>query len=98
MKVLVTGATGFLGSAVVAAALAAGHEVVALRRPSAPPPASVSTGQLSWLATDLRQPGNLSKGLMEIEGVVHCAAATSGDLVTQLAGTVVATENLLACL
>jgi len=98
MKVLVTGATGFLGSAVVAAALAAGHEVVALRRPSAPPPASVSTGQLSWLATDLRQPGNLRKRLKEIEGVVHCAAATSGDLATQLAGTVVATENLLACL
>ena len=35
MKVLITGASGFLGRSVVRAASAAGHEVVALVRPTA---------------------------------------------------------------
>jgi nucleoside-diphosphate-sugar epimerase len=37
MRIFVTGATGFIGSHVVAAALTAGHDVVALRRPGATP-------------------------------------------------------------
>lgn len=98
MKVLVTGATGFLGSEVVAAALAAGHDVLALRRPVASPSPVVSTDRLAWLSADLRQPGALSESLIDVEAVIHCASATSGDLSTQLAGTVLATENLLASL
>jgi dTDP-6-deoxy-L-talose 4-dehydrogenase (NAD+) len=38
MKVLVTGAGGFLGRALVRRAIGAGHEVCALRRPGAPAP------------------------------------------------------------
>lgn len=92
MRVLVTGATGFLGDAVVTAALAAGHEVIGLRRPST---AANSQGGLTWLAADLRQAGNLAQDISNVEGVIHCASATSGDLATQLASTVLATENLL---
>ena len=57
MKVLVTGAGGFLGRATVAAALAAGHEVVALRRPGSPTAPVSAPAELRWIAGDLRQPG-----------------------------------------
>lgn len=98
MRVLVTGAGGFLGSAVVEAALAVGHDVLALRRPASALSEEMVAGRLTWLSADLRQPQGLADRLQGIEGVIHCAAAASGDLSVQLAGTVVATENLLAAL
>jgi len=98
VKVLITGAGGFLGRATVAAALAAGHHVLALHRPASPPPASEATPGLTWIAGDLRQPGEWRALIADAEAVIHCAAAASGDLATQLAGTVLATENLLAAL
>jgi 2-alkyl-3-oxoalkanoate reductase len=96
MKVLVTGASGFLGRAAVATALAAGHDVLALRRPAAKVPAKARG--LTWIEGDLRQPDRLSAAFAEVEGVIHCAASATGDLPTQLAGTLLATENLLATL
>ena len=93
MKVLVTGAGGFLGRAVVAAAARAGHEVVAMVRPASAGRASPGSEEV---AGDLRQPGAW-RDAMDVDAVVHCAAAF-GDLASQLAGTVMATENLLAAL
>ena len=98
MRVLITGAGGFLGRATVTAALAAGHEVFALYRPASPSPASDATPRLTWIAGDLRQPDQWVVPVAGVEAVIHCAAAASGDLSTQLAGTVLATENLLAAL
>lgn len=98
MKVLVTGAGGFLGRAVVAAALAAGHEVLALHRPASANPARLTLQRLTYILGDLRQPGAWQVDIRTVEAVIHCAAAASGDLSTQLAGTVLATENLLAAL
>jgi nucleoside-diphosphate-sugar epimerase len=95
MRVLVTGASGFLGRSVVRTASAAGHEVTALVRPTA------NLGKLQWpenvrvIRGDLRQVGEWSKQLGDIEAVAHLAAVPSGDLPTQFSGTVVATENLL---
>lgn len=94
MKVFVTGAAGFLGRATAQAAAAAGHEVLALHRPAAP----LGYGGVRAVAGDLRQAGAWQAALAEAEAVIHCAAAASGDLATQLAGTVLATENLLAAL
>jgi 2-alkyl-3-oxoalkanoate reductase len=96
LRVLVTGASGFLGREVVQAARAAGHEVVALVRPTA------QLADLGWPASvtvvrgDLRQVGDWAKDLAGIEAVAHLAAAPTGDLPTQFSSTVVATENLLA--
>ena len=98
MRVLITGAGGFLGRATVSSALAAGHEVYALRRPASSNVGAPALPGLTWIAGDLRQPGDWRAQIAEVEAVIHCAAAASGDLATQLGGTVLATENLLAAL
>jgi len=96
MKVLVTGAGGFLGRAVVTAAARAGHQVVAMVRPVSAGRGTYSAG-VTEIAGDLRQRGAWTGALGDVDAVVHCAAAF-GDLPSQLAGTVLATENLLAAL
>ena len=102
MKVLVTGSGGFLGRAVVRAVAEAGHEVLALQRPvrnsSGGPIVEKPIGDVTIIEGDLRQMGKWVAQVSEVEAVIHCAAAASGDLATQLSGTVLATENLLAAL
>ena len=97
MKVLITGASGFLGRSVVRAASAAGHEVVALVRPTADISGYGWPDTVEILRGDLRQKGGW-RSRLGVEAVVHLAAAPSGDLATQFAGTVQATENLLDAL
>jgi len=100
MKLLVTGASGFLGRHVVSAALSRGHEVRAAVRTSR------DTQQLYWASDsrvelariDLRSRRGLVEALAGIDAVIHTAAAKSGDLFAQLAGTVLATENLIAAM
>lgn len=93
MKILVTGASGFLGRSVVRISADSGHNVTALIRPLA------DASRLGWpdgvsvLRGDLRQPGEWCEKF-DAEVVIHLAAAPSGDLATQFAGTVQATENL----
>lgn len=99
MKVLVTGAGGFLGNATLEAVHAAGHEVFALVRPT------TDTSRLSWpergitpIVGDLREPGDWIRSVKSVDAVVHLAAAPSGSLSEQFAGTVLATERLLEAL
>lgn len=96
MKVFVTGAGGFLGRAVVAAAARAGHQVLAMVRPASAGRGGLPAG-VTEVAGDLRQRGPWTESLVGVDAVVHCAAAF-GDLASQLAGTVLATENLLSAL
>lgn len=96
MKLLVTGANGFLGKRVVASALERGHEVKAMIRPASSVPTEwQSLEGLEIVRADLRTSRGLADSLRGTEAVLHLAAAKSGDLYAQLAGTVVATENLL---
>ncbi|MGG6267928.1 NAD-dependent epimerase/dehydratase family protein [Leptolyngbya sp. AN03gr2] len=97
MKLLITGASGFLGQYVVAEALRRGHQVRAIVRPV------TNIEKLSWhghpnlelVRLDLRRKDGLVEALDGISAVIHLAAAKSGDFYAQFAGTVLATENLL---
>lgn len=96
-KILVTGASGFLGKYVVAAALKQGHQVQAVIRPM------TDVTKLSWyqnpnlelVRLDLRSKHGLAEALQTTDVVIHLAAVKSGDFYDQFAGTVIATENLL---
>lgn len=100
MKLLVTGASGFLGSYVVSKALEQGHQVQAVVRPQ------TNLSHLSWnnhpateiITLDLTQNQGIVTALEQIDAVIHLAAAKTGDYATQYQGTVVATENLLAAM
>jgi NADH dehydrogenase len=76
MKVLVTGATGFLGSRVIALAIGRGDEVRALVRDANKIPVE------GWERVEVVQ-GDVTDGEAQrlavagMEGVIHCAAATS---------------------
>ena len=98
MKVLVTGAAGFVGRSVVARCVEAGHHVVAMIRPSTPGSGDGWPSGTTLLNADLRQPGAWQQQLNGVEAIIHLAAAASGDFAEQFAGTVVATETLLASL
>ncbi|MEJ2888827.1 SDR family oxidoreductase [Actinomycetospora aeridis] len=72
MRVFVTGASGWIGSATVDELLGAGHEVVGLARSEA----SVSTLEgkgASVLRGDLDDVESLRRGAVDAEGVVHLA-------------------------
>jgi nucleoside-diphosphate-sugar epimerase len=96
-KILVTGASGFLGKYVVAAALKQGYRVQAVIRPM------TDETKLSWykhpnlelVRLDLRSKQKLVEALHTTDAVIHLAAVKSGDFYDQFAGTVIATENLL---
>ncbi|NJL87409.1 MAG: NAD(P)-dependent oxidoreductase [Leptolyngbyaceae cyanobacterium SM1_1_3] len=100
MKLLVTGASGFLGRAVVAAALQHGHQVAAMLRPK------TDAARLDWhtheavslVRLDLRQRRGLADAVSGCDAVVHLAAVKGGEFYEQFAGTIVATENLLAAM
>ncbi len=101
MRLYITGATGFVGDAVVAEALARGHEVVAVVRPASrrSPAESADPGAVITEArVDLRSADGLAESLEGVDSVIHLAAAKAGDFHTQFAGTVVATENLLTAM
>lgn len=99
MKLLVTGASGFLGRHVVAEALRRGHEVRAMLRPASDACHRESgIPRLEIVRVDLRSTAFLANAIAGVDAVLHLAAAKSGDIYTQYAGTVVATENLLAAM
>ena len=96
MKLLVTGASGFLGKYVIAEAVRHGHDVRAVVRGGSLFQDLQRPVELAQV--DLRSSRGLTQAVSGIDAVIHLAAAKSGDLYTQLAGTVVATENLLAAM
>ncbi len=72
MRVLVTGAAGFVGYAVAALLVEQGHQVTGLTRS----PASALPAGVQRLQGDLRAPETLPTALAEVDGVCHLAGLT----------------------
>jgi len=78
MKVLITGATGLVGSAVARKFLSENHEVFALTRPGADKRllAEAHPG-LTWVEGDILDILSLEKAIESVDYVVHTAAVVS---------------------
>lgn len=100
MKLLVTGASGFLGRYIVSDGLRRGNSVRAMIRPA------TRCTHIAWkdhprvelVRVDLRSKRDLVDALKGIDAVIHAAATKSGDPHAILAGTLIPTENLLAAM
>jgi NADH dehydrogenase len=73
MRVLVTGASGFIGQSLVRRLLEKGHDVRALVRK---PPLTAATARLEYVVGDMTDHASLDRACQGMEGVVHLACAT----------------------
>ena len=77
MRIAVTGATGMVGGQVVAAALAAGHQVLAIARPDADrrrTRLTLGSHSVPVATVTLTDPTGLREALDGCDALVHCAA------------------------
>lgn len=98
MEVAITGAAGFLGRYVVAAALGRGYKVRAIVRPD------TDLAAIAWrdhpavavVRADLTETAGLTEAVAGADVLVHLAAAKAGSWSQQRAVTVWGTDNLCA--
>src|SRR5258708_26808862 len=98
MKVLVTGAGGFLGQRLVAALLRDGHAVRALVRQNSPFDSMARSASLETFRAALTAVEDLSPAFEGVDVLVHLAAAVTGDEGRMFADTVQGTERLLSAM
>ncbi len=74
MKLALTGGTGFVGAHLVDAAVAAGHEVLALTRREQPP-----RERVTWILGDLHDRSALEQVVEDVDAAVHVAGVISAQ-------------------
>lgn len=94
MKVLVTGATGYIGSAVAQALQSAGHSVIGLARSDDSAQTLESRG-IGVVHGDLRHPASLAEAVQQVDAVIHTASTNDADMAQTERSTV---ETILAAL
>ena len=102
LKILITGAGGFIGRHTVDAARAAGHEVLALMRSEGTEPGAWNTDSgITVMRLDLTQPDaqdRLAKQLSDVDAIIHAAAIMRGRADRQIRETLTATESILGAM
>jgi nucleoside-diphosphate-sugar epimerase len=97
MRIFVTGASGWIGSAVVPELLGAGHEVIGLARSEASALRLEAAGAMVHQG-DVDDPDGLAKAAADSEGVIHLAfqheVAWSGDFASAAAADRLAVEAM----
>ncbi len=78
MKVLLTGATGYIGSSVLSRLLSEGHEVTALVRDAAKA-RTVEEAGARGLVGDVTDAGLVAEAASVADGVIHTASTPEGD-------------------
>ena len=77
MAVLITGASGFLGSRLVKRVANEGYDVIAVDRRPAPTSLELHP-RIQWIVQDITMDGLALSGIRNIEAVVHLAGGTLG--------------------
>ena len=96
MKVLVTGATGFIGSHLVDNLVDKGYQVSCIIRKSSNIKWLANKKNIKFVEASYKDPNSLEKALKDIDYIYHCAGSTSAhNLEGYMEGNCLPTTNLI---